>query len=165
MIPLPANVKLVIGLILVAGIAALQALSKVEPAWTWAGGALSVLTMLELYFTVPSTAAGRAGSDATKASAAATAAKPLGVLLMICMLSCAAAPLIVPPIVDCGAYIIEDAAKGMSFAQILADAGPKCGADASEILTVLLGSKDTRVLGSPAYAEARKLQLAAKAAP
>ena len=33
MIPLPANVKLVIGLILVAGIAALQALSKVEPAW------------------------------------------------------------------------------------------------------------------------------------
>lgn len=59
MIPIPATVKLVVGLVLVGGIAALQALAKVEPAWTWAGGVVQMLTMLELFFTVPPSASAK----------------------------------------------------------------------------------------------------------
>lgn len=78
MIPLPARLKLVLGLILIGGVAALQALSKVEPTWTWAGGVLQILTGLELYFTMPKAAD---KSDAVKA------AGPLAAILLVAALS------------------------------------------------------------------------------
>lgn len=73
MIPISAKLKLVLGLILVGGIAALQALAKVEPAWVWAGGVVQFLTALELWLTVPPAAAAKL----------AAAAKPMGVLLLV----------------------------------------------------------------------------------
>ena len=56
MIPLNPTLKLVIGLVLVAAIGALSALVKVEPAWSWAGTVIQVLTALELFFTPTSAA-------------------------------------------------------------------------------------------------------------
>ena len=53
----------------------------------------------------------------------------LGVMLVF-LLSCAAAAPAIVPAADCGAAIIADALSGMTVEQIIADAvGPKCGAD------------------------------------
>ena len=57
MIPLPANVKLVVGLLLVGAVGAASALLKVEPSWSWLGTVVQLATALELYFTVPAVAA------------------------------------------------------------------------------------------------------------
>ena len=53
MIPLPANLKLVLGVLLVGGVAALQQLVKLDPAMSWAGSVVQVLTALEMFFTMP----------------------------------------------------------------------------------------------------------------
>lgn len=57
---IPPKVSLVIGLVLVGGIAALKALVPLEPGWVWAGTVVQVFSALQLYFTVPGTAAQRA---------------------------------------------------------------------------------------------------------
>ena len=56
MIPANPTLKLVIGLILVGGVGALNAIGKLEPAWLWIGDVVSVLTAAELFFTVPPSA-------------------------------------------------------------------------------------------------------------
>jgi hypothetical protein len=56
MIPLPANVKLIVGIIVVGGIGALNAIAHVEPTWAWVGTGVSVLTAVELFFTIPNSA-------------------------------------------------------------------------------------------------------------
>jgi hypothetical protein len=60
MLPIPANVKLYVGLVLVAGAGALNALYNVEPTWKWVASVVGVLGFLETYFTVPSSASKRA---------------------------------------------------------------------------------------------------------
>lgn len=62
MIPMNATLKLVIGLVLIAGVGALNALLKVETAWTWIGTAVQTLTALEFFFTVPAAASANAAS-------------------------------------------------------------------------------------------------------
>jgi len=74
MIPLPANVKLVVALLLVGGLGALNAIYNVEPTWKWIGSAAGVLTLLETFFTVPPSAA---------AKLKAAAVKPLAMLLLV----------------------------------------------------------------------------------
>ena len=104
MIPIPATLKLVIALVLVGGIAALQALAKVEPGWQWAGGVIQLLTVLEVYFTVPPSAAGRGGpggssggrrdpvSAAAARLSAPTTPRLMGVFAVAVLVACAALP-------------------------------------------------------------------------
>lgn len=56
MIPLPAKVKVILGVVLVVGIGALNALGHVEPTWAWVGTGVQALTALELFFTIPPSA-------------------------------------------------------------------------------------------------------------
>lgn len=56
MIPISPRIKSIVGLCLVAAVAALQALVKVDPALVWAGGVVQLLIAAELYFTVPTSA-------------------------------------------------------------------------------------------------------------
>lgn len=69
MIPLNPKFKFVVGLLLVGGVGALQALVKVEPTWTWLGTLVQVLTVGELYFTVPSGAESKIRAKLAKAAA------------------------------------------------------------------------------------------------
>lgn len=73
-------------------------------------------------------------------------------------LGCAAAPKIVPPAVDCGTRILNDAAQGMTLAQIVADAGAPCGVDLAAIVVAILQSQQPQVVASPAYGEATRLR-------
>ena len=69
MIPLPNNVKLIIGLVLVASIGALNALYQVEPTWKWAASVVGVLGFLETYFTIPPMSVAKANAAASAAIA------------------------------------------------------------------------------------------------
>jgi len=127
MIPIPGNVKLVIGLIIVAAVAALQALSKVEPTWVWAGGVLQVLTMLELYFTVPSAAAKQLAGQAAKA-----AGPVAGLLLMIGALSTSACKgSVLPAFMNVVQVVETDISAGKTDAQIASDVCAALGGSAT----------------------------------
>ena len=126
MIPLPASIKLVIGLILIGGIAALQALAKVETGWLWAGGVIQFLTAAELYFTVPSAAAKQL---------AAKVAPPAAFLLILGALAttqpaCKGSAL---PVIENVVSVVEaDLAAGKSDAQMASDV---CAALGGSVLT------------------------------
>lgn len=62
MLPIPNNIKLVVGLILVAAVGAAQALTHLEPTWAWLGVIVQTLTALEFFFTVPSAASAKLAS-------------------------------------------------------------------------------------------------------
>ena len=73
---------------------------------------------------------------------------------LACMTGLVACPQAVPavvPVASCVAKVTDDALKGMTIAQIVADAGPGCVVDAEEVIAILLGSKDPRVAGTPAF--------------
>jgi len=57
MIPLPPKVKLIVGVLLVGAIAGLKQLEQVDPTLGWIGTAVQILVAVELYFTVPPSAA------------------------------------------------------------------------------------------------------------
>ena len=150
MIPINPTLKLVIALAIVGAVGAAQALTKVEPSWTWLGALIQGLTMLEVFFTIPS------GTKA-KMAALKAAARVTSVLAMVvgmgCIVGCPSAVPVVGPIGSCVSSIVADALKGMTIAQILAAAGPGCVANAEEVITVLLGSPQAQ--GTPAYGEAK----------
>src|SRR5277367_915522 len=75
------------------------------------------------------------------------------IVAMVVLFGCPQGAAVVPPTVDCGARIIQDAIAGMTLEQIVADAGPACGADLLQVLTTLLGSQDAKVTVSKAYLE------------
>ncbi len=80
MIPMNPTVKLIIALVLVGAVGALQALFKVEPAWTWIGTIVQIATAAELYFTIPPMSA-----DTVRRAAAKL--PPLPVFLFVAALS------------------------------------------------------------------------------
>jgi hypothetical protein len=148
MIPLPANVKLVLGLVLVGSIAAIQALYKVEPAWSWAGGVVQALTVLEMFFTVPPATAARLA----KMSAAATAG--LHTMLLVLglgyVLTACKGPLY-PELQAVEQVVANDLASGATDAQMASDVCKALGGSAltdavcsgvetviQDVLTVLL---------------------------
>jgi hypothetical protein len=59
MIPIPANIKTVLALVLVGAVGALNALGKLEPSWSWVGAVVSLLVVLETAFTIPQSAQDR----------------------------------------------------------------------------------------------------------
>ena len=73
--------------------------------------------------------------------------------------ACPAAIKDIPPAVDCGERILLDAIQGMTIEQILADAGPACGADLIAIVSKVSTSKDARVMASVAYRQATTLRV------
>lgn len=74
--------------------------------------------------------------------------------MAVFLIACPQAGAVVPPTIDCGSRIVQDAIAGMTVEQIIADAGPACGADLLQVLTTLLASQDARVVASKAYLEA-----------
>jgi hypothetical protein len=72
------------------------------------------------------------------------------VMLSGCSLFSAVAPA-VSASVEC---VINDAANGKPIAQIVTD----CGGDVAQVVGILLTSADTKVTGSPAYAEAQRVK-------
>jgi hypothetical protein len=159
MIPLPANVKLVLGLVLVAGIAALQALSKVEPAWSWAGGVVQALTMLEMFFTVPPATAAKMAR--LTAAVSATLHSLLFVIGLGYVLTACKGP-IYPELQAVEQVVADDLASGATDAQMASDVCKALGGSAltdavcagvetviQDVLQVLL---DTQSL-SPAVAQ------------
>jgi hypothetical protein len=67
---------------------------------------------------------------------------------------------VVGPAASCVTAIVTDALKGMTLAEILADAGPGCAKDVAEIVTVLFGAAATepRITGTKAYGEAQVIR-------
>lgn len=158
MIPIPAKLKLVLGIILVAAIGALQALSKLEPAWSWAGGVVQLLTMLELYFTVPHT---QAVPDKVAQQGFARVGL-LAMLSLLALIGCALFGKVAPPAVAAVGCIVDDAAKGDSIAQIVLD----CGGDVAQVIGVLTSpSAPAAVSGTKAQLEAQKARAALAGAP
>jgi hypothetical protein len=80
MIPLPANVKLFLALLIVGSVGALNALAKVESTWNWIGSVVSLLAVLETFFTTPPSASLKI--KALETTLAATV-KPLAVLALL----------------------------------------------------------------------------------
>lgn len=54
MIPIPANIKLALLVLIVGAIGALHAITTVEPTWSWVGTTVQVLSLVEAFFTLPS---------------------------------------------------------------------------------------------------------------
>jgi hypothetical protein len=82
-----------------------------------------------------------------------------GFLSVTLLTACPAAIKDIPPAVDCGERILLDAIQGMTIEQILADAGPACGADLIAIVSKVSTSKDARVMASVAYRQATTLRV------
>jgi|SRR5208337_2274558 len=76
------------------------------------------------------------------------------IVAMVVLFGCPQAAAVAPPVIDCSARIVQDAIAGMTLEQIVADAGPACGADLLTVLTTVLASQDARVTASKAYIEA-----------
>ncbi|MHB8330781.1 MAG: hypothetical protein ACYDDA_05245 [Acidiferrobacteraceae bacterium] len=76
----------------------------------------------------------------------------------VMLAGCPAAAPAVGPAANCASIVIADALKGMTLAQIFADAGPSCGNDLAQIVTELLGSTDPNVTSSKGYVDAVRLK-------
>lgn len=83
MIPMNATLKLVIALVLVGAVGALKSLGVVEPGWSWVGTLVQLLTVAEVFFTVPPSASAK-----LKAAAAGAATKVLFLLVALFALLC-----------------------------------------------------------------------------
>jgi hypothetical protein len=153
MIPISPKVKLAVLLILVGGLAALQAIQPLAPTWAWIAAVVKVLSLVEAYLTVP-------GGTATelKALRMATKVSITGLLLLTLVTTQVACPAAAPaagPSASCVSTVVADALKGMTLDQILADAGPGCVKDAAEVYAILSGSPDPQVPATKAFGEAK----------
>jgi hypothetical protein len=162
MIPIPAKYKGPIGVVLIGVIASLQALAKLNSAWSWITAVVQILTAVELYVTVPS------GAQEQMRALRAAASKAAAVLVVVgsgaafalggvaiaqgCMPQQAAA---IVPAAACVASVIADAIGGMTIAQIVAKEGPGCVADGEQVAAILLGSSEPKLVGTVALDEAR----------
>ena len=117
-----------------------------------------VLTVLALFQAPPtlpkSPSAPSRGFVSMRTLFALTAAALSAVVLAAWLSACGLFSAVAPAVVDCGSRIDQDAAKGMTFPQIVADVVEPCGMDAAAVLVHLLASKDPATLASPARAEA-----------
>ncbi len=62
------------------------------------------------------------------------------------------------PALDCGVAIVEDAVAGLTIPEIVAKEGARCGADESQVVAVLLESKDPRLVTTKAMIAALAMQ-------
>jgi len=137
------TIKLVLGLILVGGIGALQAIAKVEPTWAWVATIVQVLTAVELFLTpAPSGPKPPAGPIVGA----------LGLLaLAVVLCGCPQAAATIPADVVLVECVADDAVAGKPVAQIVTD----CGTDLDTVVAILLASKKPSVANSLAAGEAR----------
>lgn len=162
MLPIPANIKFIVLVVLVGAIGALQAIAPLEPTWAWIAAVVKMLAVAEAFFTVPQGAADKLAASAAKVRAVlplvfVAAVAAIGVATQT---GCPSAVPVVGPAASCVSAVIADALAGMTVAQILTKEGAGCVADASEIVTILLGSKDPAVQQTKAFAMAKAMRAA-----
>jgi len=140
--------------------------------------ALGAAIAAELVFLRTTIAQALAGS-ALPAPAPTPAAKPdargfarvrvlaliAGVGVALLVASCTLFSRVEPGAADCGKRILDDAAKGMTVAEIITDCATPCGADAAAVIAGLLASKEPSVTSSKAYREALRTKAAIQVSP
>jgi len=81
-----------------------------------------------------------------------------GALLLV-LAACPQAVQSVPPALDCGTLVVDEALKGLTLEQIIADAGPRCGLDVLQIIGILTApTASPNVTATHAAAQARDLR-------
>lgn len=108
--------------------------------------------------TPPSTPLAKAAARGFVRVRTALAVVALGVAGLI-VTACPQAVQSVPPALDCGTRVVDDALKGMTFEEIVTDAGPKCGLDVLQIIGILTArDAPPNVVATRAAAQARDLK-------
>lgn len=152
MLNINPNIKLVVGLVLVAAVGGLNAVYVAEPMWKWIGSVVGVLGFLETFFTVPSAAAAKLRALAVKGAPTA-----LTLAVFFVLIECKAGAVATPSGVATVACVIDDAIAGKSVSQIVLD----CGGDVAQVIAILADPANyPKVQGTPAYAEAGRAKTA-----